>query len=145
MITIVKRGGKTKIQVKIPRLKLKELTPRQIDEALKILVTDIKRHTPVDTGKLRGSIRKKKTATGGEIYLNGKRNNEVAEYLIEGTKSHWVRPKKKKVLAWFTGSGMAFSKGHKVKGIRKGYWKFQPTKSALTAFMTRIKTFLKSK
>lgn len=66
MISFVKRGGKLKIDVKIPKLKLKGLTPRQIDEALSILVTDIKRNTPVDTGKLRGSIRKRKTANGGE-------------------------------------------------------------------------------
>ncbi len=145
MIVQTRSKGRVKIQVKIPKLKLKGLTPRQIDEALNILVTDIKRNTPVDTGRLRGSVRKRKTATGGEIYLNGKRNNEVAEYLIEGTKAHWIRPKKKKALAWWTGSGMAFSTGHRVKGIRKGYWKFQPTKTALTAFMTRLKTFLKAK
>jgi len=145
MIVQTRSKGRVKIQVKIPKLKLKGLTPRQIDEALNILVTDIKRNTHVDTGRLRGSVRKRKTATGGEIYLNGKRNNEVAEYLIEGTKAHWIRPKKKKALAWWTGSGMAFSTGHRVKGIRKGYWKFQPTKTALTAFMTRLKTFLKAK
>lgn len=145
MIVQVRQGGRVKIQVKIPKIKLKKLTPKQIEEALSILVTDIKRNTPVDTGKLRGSIRKRKTANGGEIYLNGKRNNEVAEYLIDGTKAHWVRPKKKKALAWWTGSGMAFSTGHKVKGIRKGYWKFQPTKSALNAFMSRIKHFITAK
>ena len=145
MIVQLRQGGRVKIQVKIPKIKLKKLTPRQIDEALSILVTDIKRNTPVDTGKLRGSVRKRKTANGGEIYLNGKRNNEVAGYLIEGTKTHWIRPKKKKALAWWTGSGMAFSTGHKVKGIRKGYWKFQPTKNALNAFMNRIKHFITAK
>lgn len=142
-ITLIKRGKNMKIQVKIPKLKLKGLQSREIDEALNILVKDIQKHTPVDTGKLRSSIRKRKTATGGEIYIQGKRNNEVAEYLVEGTKRHFVKPKRKKALAWFTGSGMAFSMGHFVKGIKAGkFFKFQPTKSALTQFTNRIKTFL---
>lgn len=145
MITLINRGNKLKIDVKIPKIKLKSLTPRQIDEALNILITDIKRHTPVDTGKLRASIRKKKTSTGGEIYINGKRNNEVATYLTEGTKAHFIRPKKKKALAWWTGSGMAFSTGHRVKGIKKGFWKFKPTSKALIAFMSRIAKFIKAK
>jgi hypothetical protein len=171
ILELVKRGKMFKITAKIPKIQIKSLTPRQIDEALNILVADIKKRTPVDTGRLRNSIRKRKTATGGEIYINGKRNNEVAGYLIEGTDDHFIRPKgdtsfsksgkvlkspskrkisarnrNKKILAWQTAGGQwRYSAGHMVSGIRKGYWKFQPTKSALTAFMTRLKTFLKAK
>lgn len=145
MIELVKYGKRVKLKVNIKAIDRKKLTPRQVDEALAILVTDIKRKTPVDTGQLRNSIRKRKTAKGGEIYINGKRNNEVAEYLIEGTKRHFVKPKKKKALAWWTGSGMAFSTGHWVKGIRKGYWKFAPTKTAIKKFTERLSGFIRAK
>jgi len=50
MITVINRGGRMKIQVKIPKIKIKNLTPRQIDEAIKILVDDLKQTVPVDTG-----------------------------------------------------------------------------------------------
>lgn len=140
----VSRGGNVKIQVKVPKIKLKQLKPRELDEALNMLVRDIKRKTPVDTGMLRNSIRKRKTPTGGEIYIQGKRNNEVAGYLIEGTKAHFVKPKKKKALAWFTGSGMAFSSGHRVKGIKKGYWQVV-TRPMINSFLKRIRNFILAK
>ena len=130
-----------KIQVKIPKLKRIELKPRQIEEALKILVKDIQDHTPVDTGKLRASISTKRTSSGGEIYIKGKRNNEVAKYLIEGTKGHG--PKKAKALRFVIMGRVVYTKW--VKGIKKGYWKFRPTRTAYNKFATRIAKFLSAK
>ena len=141
MIVQTRSGKRVKIQVKIPKIKLKKLTHRQIDEALNILVTDIQRNTPVDTGKLRASVSKRKTATGGEIYLKGKRNNEVAGYLIDGTKGHG--PKKAKALRFVIMGRVVYTKW--VKGIKKGYWKFQPSKSAVSKFANRIKHFITAK
>lgn len=135
-----------KFQVKIPQLKRLNLKPRQIDEALNILVDDVKKNTPVDSGKLKASISKRKSSTGGSFYLRGKRNNEVAGYLIKGTKSHFIRPKKKDgVLAWIGSNGkLFFSKGHRVRGIKKGYWTFRPSRTALNKFARRIALFIKA-
>ena len=57
-----------KFQVKIPQLKRLNLKPRQIDEALNILVDDVKKNTPVDSGKLKASISKRKSSTGGGAF-----------------------------------------------------------------------------
>ena len=159
-----------KFKITIPKKIRLQLRPRQIDEAAKILVDDMKNTVPYDTGTLYRGIRKRKTTNGVEIYIRGKRNNEVAGYLIEGTKKHFIRPKgsatfkasgerykikrtkfkrgekNKKVLAW-TGAGgeSYFSRGHWVRGIKKGYWSGTPRQRAIRQFASRIKTFLKSK
>ena len=135
-----------KFKITIPKKIRLQLRPRQIDEAGRILVDDLKNTVPYDTGTLYRGIRKRKTANGIEIYIRGKRNNEVAGYLIEGTKRHFVKPRRKKALHW-TGAGgdEHFSSGHWVRGIRKGYWSGKPRKRAIKQFASRIKTFLKSK
>ncbi len=47
----------------------------------------------------------------------GKRTNYAA-YVLYGTRRHYVKPTKKKVLRWVGPNGrFAFSKGHWVKGI----------------------------
>jgi len=160
-----------KISVKIPNLKKMGLTPRQIDEAAKILLDDLKQTVPVDSGTLQRNIFKKKTPNGVELYIRGKRNNEVAGYLIQGTDDHFIKPKgdrtfsrsgsvlkkpskrkisarnrNKTILAWQGAGGIwHYSKGHMVSGIRKGYWKFKIRKRAMDSFLSRIKTFLKAK
>ena len=133
-----------KLTIKIPKRKRFKLKPRQIDEAAQILVDDLQQTVPYDTGTLYRGIRRRKTANGVEIYIKGKRNNEVAGYLIEDTKRHFVKPVKKKALAWFDGGRTRFSRGHFVKGIKKGYWKFQPRKRALNKFTKRLMTFIKA-
>lgn len=157
-------------KITIPKKFRVKLKPREIDEAAKILVDDLKETVPIDTGKLRSGIHKKKTANGVQIYIRGKRNNEVAGYLIEGTDKHFIRPKgstiykasgelytrkrtkfkrgtkNKKILAFQTSIGgkVHFSAGHWVSGIKKGYWKFQPRKRAINNFTKRIATFIKA-
>ena len=155
--------------VKIPKRKRLQLKPREIDEAARILVDDLQQTVPIDTGMLQRGIKKRKIANGVELYIKGKRNNEVAGYLIEGTKDHFIRPKgsttykasgelyqrkrtkfkrgtrNKKVLAWTDASGLHFSRGHWVSGIKKGYWKFQPRKKAMQEFAKQIKTFIKAR
>jgi hypothetical protein len=160
-----------KFKVSIPKKIRIKLKPREIDEAAKILVDDLQQTVPYDTGKLFRGIRKKKTTDGVQIYIQGKRNNEVAGYLIEGTKDHFIRPKGsrlftktgrrlkslstrkikksdrgKRVLAWEgADGGVHYSAGHFVKGIKKGYWKFQPRKRAINQFTKRIMTFIKAR
>lgn len=147
MITFQERR-RLKIQISstISRLKLKQLGQRELDEVARILVDDIKNRTPVDTGKLRNSITFKRVSTGREIYIRGKRNNEVGEFQHFGTKAHMVRPKKKNgVLAWVGAGGATFfSRGHKVKGI-KALKFFKPRQSAIRQAMRLVTTFLKAK
>jgi hypothetical protein len=52
-----------------------------------------------------------------EIYID--KNNKPAIYMHEGTKDHFVEPKNKKALYWVASGGKRFSKGHKVKGIKR--------------------------
>jgi hypothetical protein len=164
-------GRRMKVSVKFPKgIKFKMLTQKELTEGKRILVDDMKQTVPVDTGKLRNSIRSRLTPTGFEIYLNGKRNNEVAGYLIEGTKDHFIRPKgstkyskagkllkspskrkitsanrNKTILSWVQGGARYFSQGHMVSGIKKGYWRGTPRRQAITKFINRIRVFFKAK
>ena len=160
-----------KLTIKFKRGKKFELKPREIDKAAQILVDDLQQTVPYDTGKLQSGIRKKKITNGVEIYIKGKRNTEVAGYLIECTKDHFIRPKgsttykasgelyqrkrtkfkrgerKKKVLAFQTSIGgqVYFSRGHWVSGIKAGYWKFRPRQKALQKFARQINLAIKSR
>lgn len=120
-------AGDLKIEIKIPFKRLR-IPPKSIDEILKIALNDIKKRTPVATGKLKRGIKKRKTPKGGEIYIEGQRNNEVANYQHFGTHAHWIRPRRAKVLAWRQGGRWRFSMGHRVRGIKaKRFFKISPT------------------
>src|SRR5690349_15890259 len=105
-------------------IKRPTLTSAQTNRILEVIMNDIKSRTPVDTGRLKASIRKRVIAPGkGEVYITGKRNNEVARYQHDGTEAHFIAPKtpvtydkdgKKHggVLAWKTGSKWHYSTGH---------------------------------
>ena len=161
-----------KLTVKIPKIKRFKLKPREIDQAAQILIDDLKQTVPYESGKLYNSISKRKTANGVDFYIKGKRNNEIAGYLIKGTDDHFVRPKgstmytktgrllkspstrkiksgdkHKRVLAWqdSVGGETHFSAGHFVKGIKKGYWKFQPRPQAMQEFARQLNTAIKSR
>jgi len=161
-----------KLTVKIPKIKRFKLKPREIDQAAQILIDDLKQTVPYESGKLYNSISKRKTDTGVDLYIKGKRNNEIAGYLIKGTDDHFVRPKGsttftktgkllkspskrkitqrnkgKKVLAFQTSAGgeTHFSAGHFVKGIKEGYWKFQPRPQAMQKFARQLNTAIKSR
>ncbi len=135
-----------KVEIKIPKIKLKKLTVREIDEAAKVLLDDLRNTVPVETGQLKRGIRKRRAARGVEFYIQGRRNNEVAGYLIEGTEGHEVKPRRRRALHWTDAGGRSmFSMGHWVRGIKKGYWKFYPRARAIQQFMKRINTLLKAK
>jgi hypothetical protein len=52
-----------------------------------------------------------------EIYIDEK--NKPAIYVHEGTSDHTINPKNKKALYWLENGSKRFSKGHKVKGIKR--------------------------
>lgn len=71
-------------------------------------------------------MRVHKADLSGEVYIlnrgmmvrwRGKPTN-YALFVHFGTKDHQVSPKNKKALRWAGPNGFAFSKGHKVKGIK---------------------------
>ena len=54
-----------------------------------------------------------------EIFIGGNAKDvNVAIWQDGGTRSHFIRPVKKKALSWSSGGKRFFSKGHMVKGIK---------------------------
>jgi len=49
-------------------------------------------------------------------------NTPYAIFVHEGTKRHFIKPKKAGALAWMQGGVMRFSKGHYVSGITPRLW-----------------------
>lgn len=119
------------------------LTTSQTNRILQLIMDDIKSRTPVDTGRLKGAIRKRVTAPGkGEVYIDGKRNNEVARYNHDGTEAHFVAPVKAKALHWVAGGKDYYSKGHMVSGII-GTEFFSPSPKVLKEVRTLVYKYYK--
>lgn len=90
----------------------------------KNLLLNIKPHSK--TGKLERNAYVKPIKNGVEAGIkddgmlvgwNGLRVN-YGVFVHFGTRSHEIKPKKKKALRWNAPGGFAFSKGHEVKGIK---------------------------
>jgi hypothetical protein len=144
VIKLEDRGKKMKVTFDaIKWKKAFTLTPAQMNRILELLMHGIKARTPVDTGRLKSSIRKKITGTNkGEVYIEGKRNNEVAKYNHFGTEAHFVAPIRAKALHWVMGGKDYYSKGHMVSGII-GTEFFKPTGQELTKVRNLLNQYFK--
>ncbi|GIU71589.1 MAG: hypothetical protein KatS3mg003_1068 [Candidatus Nitrosocaldaceae archaeon] len=89
----------------------------------------LKRNVPIKTGALKRSI--KVTRINNELTLYAKK---YFLYLDKGTKSHRIKPRSAKVLAFKIGDKTYFSKGHKVRGIKRMNI-FQRSKEQLRRFI----------
>jgi len=69
---------------------------KQIGRAVLKTLAEIKKNTPVDTGRLRNSIIMKETDSGFIIGTN----LNYAEHIELGVEPHVIRPKNKKALYW---------------------------------------------
>lgn len=118
------------------RLKAEELhksfrsVPQELDKAMikamnecaKVIIENCrkayKKYFNVITGAAIDSIEVSKiNEKKVEIRLNPKVKH--AAYLHEGTKAHWIEPKKADALAWIGDDGkFKFSTGHSVSGIK---------------------------
>ena len=81
----------------------------------RLLRLRIQAYAPVDKGGLKGSVNYDVSAGGLVVGVGA----NYATFQELGTKSHYVAPVHARVLAWLDNAGgMAFSKGHKVKGVK---------------------------
>lgn len=133
------------ISFKVNFVKFKKVGQKEKNEVADILLKDLQQTVPIDTGQLRNGLRKRITGSGIELYIQGKRNNEVAGFLIEGTKAHFIAPRRKNgTLSFILAGRRVFSKGHMVSGIRKGYWHFKPRQRAVQQATALLNKFVKS-
>ncbi len=82
-------------------------------EGAKVLIKDIKKKAPKDTGEYAESwvIQKVKAKS----VIVGTSKNALWKWLEFGTARHFIAPSKKSALMW--GNGKYFSRGHFVSGI----------------------------
>jgi hypothetical protein len=105
-----------------------KLTDMQLDAMARIIHADISAKTPQRTSRLIKDIKWKRDNRNRIVYILGKRSNEVAEYLVYGTKPHLIKPRRKKALAWVDMGTMKLIVRKKsfVKGIKAGkYFKWE--------------------
>jgi len=150
-LKLIQRGNAVKLSTKGKKMKVTFNLPKagfnlnhnQMQKVLELIRLDVQSRTPVDTGQLKRSIKAKVIGTNkGQIYITGKRNNEVAIYQHEGTIDHFIAPKSPSgVLHWMTGGKHYFSKGHMVRGIEPTNF-FQPSKRVLSAVQRLVAGFL---
>lgn len=129
-----------------PQAKLNQLTDMQLDGLARIMQSDIALRTPVRTGQLLSGIKWKRKGRDRVLYIQGKRNNEVASYLIYGTKPHYIFPKKKQALAWIDFDSLTYFVRKKVfvKGIKAGkYFKWELSGRAINDIRNFINKFIK--
>lgn len=145
------QDDKDKMKVTIDMLKFTKkyqsftLTSAQMKQVLGAIKTDILSRTPVDTRRLKNSISTRViSANKGEVFIKGKRNNEVAKYQHFGTEAHMVMPKKKGgLLKWFANGRWYSSHGHEVSGIVATEF-FKPSAKVLTYVRNLIIGFIKA-
>jgi hypothetical protein len=129
-----------------PQAKLNQLTDMQLDGLARIMQSDIVMRTPVRTGQLLSGIRWKRMGRDRILYIEGKRNNEVASYLVYGTKPHYILPKNKEALAWIDFNTLTYYVRKKsfVKGIKAGkYFKWELSGRAINDIRNFINKFIK--
>ena len=64
---------------------------------------------------------------------------DVAKAREEGTKDHFIKPVKGKVLSWIEGGQRFFSKGHFVKGITERRIMERTVRNAMPDFLKKFK------
>src|SRR5690554_1579710 len=79
----------------------------------KLVQSDIQQETRKRGWKRIAKTVKRRTVNANlqEVFAGGK-DSDIAGYLHDGTKGHFVKPKKKKALKWNEGGASFFSKGH---------------------------------
>lgn len=98
-------GKKNKI--KIEKKRFLERTAR---DAIEIWI----KFTPIKTWKLKEWFKYKVTSEKLEVWNNKK----YYKFIDEGTKQHFIRPKKWKVLKFSKNGKNVYSRWHMVKGIK---------------------------
>lgn len=144
------KDDKDKMKVDIDMLKFTKkyrsfsLTNSQMKQVLGAIKTDILSRTPVDTRQLKNSISTRViSANKGEVFIKGKRNNQVANYQHHGTEAHYIAPKKEGgLLKWFYRGRWYSSHGHEVSGIIATEF-FKPSAKVLTYVRNLIIGFIK--
>lgn len=91
------------------------------------------------SGRLERSIQSQSNQLGlsGKVFLN----TGVAPYGVyqhEGTKEHYVAPVRAKALHWVVNGKNFFSKGHRVKGIKKDQFLYRAAANKQDALFDRI-------
>lgn len=125
--------------------KLNMLNDIQLDSLARIIQMELIKIVPVRTGQLLTGIRWRRQGRDRIIYIHGKRNNEVASYLVFGTKPHVIYPKRKKALAWidYNTMSLVIRKKSKPKGIKAGkYFKWEVPAVALVTVRNLINKFV---
>jgi len=140
-VKLNRQGKRMKVTFNLPKNGL-NLNNSQMAKVLELIKLDIQSRTPEDTGQLKRSIKAKVLGTNkGQIFISGKRNNEVALYQHDGTVDHFIKPKSPSgSLHWVEGGKHFFSKGHMVRGIEPTQF-FKPSKRVLGAVERLVKGF----
>lgn len=138
---------------------LNKLTSMQLDTIAKLIQADIVSKAPVrsitsSSGKLFDGRAKNLSSSilwkrlndkSRIIYIQGKKNNEIASYLVFGTKPHVIYPKRKKALAWvdYRTMSLLIRKKSKPKGIKAGkYFKWEVSKDTQERIGILVNKFL---
>jgi hypothetical protein len=62
------------------------------DSAMPIIINKIKDEAPVDSGKLRDSLKATRTAIAGNVVLKFTSSSPYIGFVVGGTKAHEIRP-----------------------------------------------------
>lgn len=100
----VKITGIDKIKAKLKKLvnTIQGATDEAVSDFADVVVDHMKKITPVDTGKLKGSISKKANGDGWTI---GPRNVKYADYVENGTSNMRAQPYVAPTIAWAKQNG----------------------------------------
>lgn len=95
------------------------LVQRTVDEAESLAVQS----APVDKGGLRGShVKSPIISTGTQVIGGVEAQTDYAMFVHEGTRPHVIVPRRAKVLAWQSNSGVAFAKRVNHPGTKAQPW-----------------------
>ena len=126
------KGILKKEKVAIAKLIKEEIEDRIISKGL-INTGKLYSSVVVDSSGVDVVVRMAKTK-----YRNGTRVSDVAIWQNEGTKRHYIKPKKPGgTLAWTVGSRTFFSKGHFVSGVKAQKF-FRTTKTNLNRYVKSV-------
>jgi hypothetical protein len=101
-----------------PRDRKKVVSKATADAAKKILKPAVIAATP--WARMKKAVRAgavKRNKPGGIVKYDAKKA-WFRHFLIGGTRSHEVKPKRASVMAFDAGGSRAFSRGHNVRGLR---------------------------
>lgn len=118
---------------------------KELLEAMKISVRDVQEQAQENhkfisrTGQAEGSIAVRVNGSGSHVEGTVFTALPHAVYQHEGTRTHTILPKSKKVLRWSDGGQFVFAKRSQVSGIKKDPFIYNALEKKRPAIVSRFK------